>query len=434
MLKTGNRNISEQIYKCVHCGYCLEWCPARDASYFDVYGSRGKMLVFKALLEDKLKITETFSDRVLNCALCKWCSYKCPEEIPTDDVFVNMRYEIAKRDLMPTIVKKVVVNILKKKNPFGVSTSEITRWTKGMKIRKDSEIIIFASCMNTTMGYMDLIHTLHFSFNTLARIMDALEKLKLDNLIMTGLRLFNLNKQYHQTLKNAVKLLHELGIEVGYLFDEEPCCGKPLHTYGYLDEFQEYAKWVSKFFKEKGIKKLIVVNPVCAYTFKVLYPKFVEDFDLEVNHIVEILDENVDKWSAVTSYSKSTVVTYHDPCYMSRYMSLIEQPRRILKNIKNIVLVECEKNKENTYCTGDGGIEITHPTAAKKIALKRVEMLLKTKAEVIITTCPACISMLRYGVKLANKEKEVQVKDLIDFTYEALRRNFSQSSSEKIIR
>ncbi|MCS7134849.1 MAG: (Fe-S)-binding protein [Candidatus Aenigmarchaeota archaeon] len=412
--------VYESIYKCVHCGYCLELCPARDASHFDIYGSRGKMLVFKALIEDKLEITQTFGDRILNCALCRWCTYKCPEEIPTDDVFITMRYEVAKRDLMPPIVKKVMNNILKKKNPYGLSTNEITRWASGLKFENNTETIFFASCMNTTMGYLDLIHKLGLPFDMLAKTMDILEKLKLDNLIIMGTRLLNLNKQYHQTLRNAVQLLQKINVKVGYLFNEEPCCGKPLHTYGYLTEFQEYAKHVNKLFKDKGVKKLVVVNPVCAYTFKILYPKFVEDFDVEVTHIVEVLDENLDKWTNIASYSKPITITYHDPCYMSRYMSLVEQPRRILKHIKNVVLVETERSEKNTYCTGDGGIEITHSRAAIKIAQKRVEMLLKTRAETIITACPACISMLRYGLKLVNGEKEVQIMDIVDFVHKAI--------------
>lgn len=412
--------VYEQIYRCVHCGYCLESCPARDANYFDVFGSRGKMLVFKALLESKLQITEIFSDRILNCALCRWCTYKCPEEIPTDDVFITMRHEIAEKNQMPPIVKKVVDNILKKKNPFGSLASRRTLWAKKLNLVNSAETVIFASCMNTMMGYLDFIHTFGLSFNTLARMADILEKLKLDNLVVIGGQLLNLNKQYHQTLRNAVQLLQKIGIKVGYLFDEEPCCGKPLHTYGYLTEFQEYARWVSRLIKDKGIKKLIMVNPVCAYTFKVLYPKFVDDFDVEVNHIVEVLDKNLDKWSSTASYDNHVLLTYHDPCYMSRYMSLIEQPRRILRSIKNVTFVESEKSRMNTYCTGDGGIEITHPKTAKKIAQKRIEMLLKTQAKVISTACPACISMLKYGLKLANKEQKVQIKDLIDLVYEGV--------------
>lgn len=415
-------DFSREIYSCVHCGYCLDSCPTRDASHFDIYGSRGKMIVFKALLEGFLDMDDSFADRVLNCALCRWCAHKCPEEIPTTDVFVAARHEIVKKGWALEPVKKSVEYVLNKENPFGAPPSEKAAWSKGMNLRKKGETLLFASCMNTLIGYVELIHKTGLSFDSLVKMFDRLEKLKMDGIIRrTVAGLFDPNKRYHKVLRDAVKLLRTIGVDPAYMGDEEPCCGKPLHTYGYLDEFEEHAKAVAKLLKEREVKKMIILNPICTYTFRVLYPKFLGDFDLEVKHISEVLADNLDKWTGRASLDKSTKVVYHDPCYMSRYMDVIEPPRTVLKSIDGVELVEPVQTGKNTYCTGDGGIEVTHPEAAKRIALKRTRMLLESGAEKIVTTCPACIAMLNLGLRLMKIEDKVEVLDLVELVARSLK-------------
>ncbi|MDI6815520.1 MAG: (Fe-S)-binding protein, partial [Dehalococcoidales bacterium] len=45
-----------------------------------------------------------------------------------------------------------------------------------------------------------------------------------------------------QPLRDAVKVLNNLGIEFGYLAEEEPCCGGPLHYIGLEEEFAKHAQ------------------------------------------------------------------------------------------------------------------------------------------------------------------------------------------------
>jgi len=415
-------DFSKEVYSCVHCGYCLDLCPTRDAGHFDIYGSRGKMIVFKALLEGFLEVDKDFADKVLNCALCGWCTHKCPEEIPTTDVFVAARYEIVRRGFAPEPVKKCTEWVLNKNNPFGAPLLEKVKWSKGLNLKEKGETLLFASCMNTLVGYVGLINRIGISFNSLVNIFNKLEKLRLDG-IVRGItsRLFNPNGRYYKILRDAVKVLRVIGIEPAFLGSGEPCCGKPLHTYGYIEEFEKHAEAVSQLMKERGVKRVIVLNPICTYTFRILYPKVLDSFDLEVKNISEILAENLDKWIAHTSLNRPTKLVYHDPCYMSRYMDIIEPPRIILKSIDGIELVEPTLARKDTYCTGDGGLEVTHPEAAKKIALKRVQMLLETGAEKIVTTCPACIEMLKLGLRFMRFDRKVEVLDLVEIVASSIK-------------
>lgn len=53
-----------------------------------------------------------------------------------------------------------------------------------------------------------------------------------------------------------------------------------------------------------SVRRMIILNLVCTYTFKVLYPSFLNDFEIEVKHISEVLAENLDKWAEKASLKK----------------------------------------------------------------------------------------------------------------------------------
>ncbi len=54
---------------------------------------------------------------------------------------------------------------------------------------------------------------------------------------------------------------------------------------------------------------------------------------------------------------------YHDPCQLSRYLQIIEEPREIIKSIDGVELVELDPEQCGKWstCCGGGGLEATHP-------------------------------------------------------------------------
>jgi len=56
---------------------------------------------------------------------------------------------------------------------------------------------------------------------------------------------------------------------------------------------------------------------------------------------------------------------------------------------------------------------------AKDINLERMVDVLEVKAQVIAAACPFCMTMLTDGVKLENKEDEIQVLDIAEITARA---------------
>jgi len=104
------------------------------------------------------------------------------------------------------------------------------------------------------------------------------------------------------------------------------------------------------------------------------------------------------------------VVTYHDPCHASRGQKLTREPRDILGALPGLEYRELPE--ADWCCGGAGSYALSHYDLAMQVLDRKMENLKKTAAEVLVTTCPACIIQLSHGVR--RHGLKVQVKHLTE--------------------
>jgi len=103
-----------------------------------------------------------------------------------------------------------------------------------------------------------------------------------------------------------------------------------------------------------------------------------------------------------------STVTYHDACHLARGLGVREQPRRLLRAVRGLKLVEMERPD---WCCGFGGTfavrmaEISGGLLEQKIA--RIE---DSAAPVVVTSDAGCIAHIRGG--LSRRGSSVRVKHL----------------------
>jgi Fe-S oxidoreductase len=214
-------------------------------------------------------------------------------------------------------------------------------------------------------------------------------------------------------LAAAVTVLRKLGIQPGYLAANEPCCGAPLHHAGLQTRFAENARWAYQTLKSTGVRQIIGIVPYCTHALQKLFPLYVEDYDLEVRHFLEVVAAKLPSYKLV--FPRRVRVTYHDPCQLVRYLRLVDEPRRILNAIEGIELVEpaWTKGEWATCCGGGGGFETVFPELSQVLAVNRSKELLETKPDIIVTHCPGCVMQLKDGLRQL-KVEGVEVLDLAE--------------------
>jgi Fe-S oxidoreductase len=164
------------------------------------------------------------------------------------------------------------------------------------------------------------------------------------------------------------------------------------------------------------VKKIVTACPHCYNTIKNEYPDLGGSY--EVLHHSEYLQQLIDNGQLTINESdvyKGTTITYHDSCYLGRANQVYEAPRKLIESLK-ADLVEMDRNRHNGLCCGAGGAQMfKEPEPGDKdVNIERTEEALGTKAKIIASACPFCMTMLSDGVKNKEQEEVVKVLDLAE--------------------
>jgi len=98
-------------------------------------------------------------------------------------------------------------------------------------------------------------------------------------------------------------------------------------------------------------------------------------------------------------------VNYHDACHLAHPQRITKQPRELVKMVAGKNFVELP---ESDLCCGSAGsYNLTEPEMAGRLQRRKIDCILKTGAQVVVTTNPGCILQIRAGLKQARANIEV---------------------------
>lgn len=329
--------------------------------------------------------------------------------------------------LVPLGHEHIKENILDKGNIPGVDADKAS-WARGLNLPRTGEYVFFAGCGYQTMRYAEGMLRAARGLEKVGVGMDkglsmsrAFKKAGV-NLpgITAKISSATVKDRYTGILTLSVKILQRLGVDLGYMHEEEPCCGSPLYYAGFVDQYRDQANRNFEKFKSAGVKRLIGLVPACTASLRDIYPGYVSGYDLEVKHFVGAVAERLGKLDTRLALKEKIIVAYHDPCQLSRYLGLVEEPRQVLAKIEGLELREPDADQRGRWstCCGGGGLEASNPHLAKRLGERRMQELLKTGASVIVSHCPACVMQLRNAAK--GLKTNVQVLDFVDLLWQSL--------------
>lgn len=221
--------------------------------------------------------------------------------------------------------------------------------------------------------------------------------------------------------RDICRILQHVGMKYAILGTEETCTGDPAKRAGNEFLFQMQAMTNIQVLNAYEVRKIVTACPHCFNTLKNEYPDVGGHYEV-IHHsqlIQQLIDEGKLKAEGGESF-KGKRITYHDPCYLGRGNEIYEAPRKALEQL-DAELVEMKRCRSNGLCCGAGGAQLfKEPEKGRKeIHVERTEEALATKADVIAAACPFCMTMLRDGVKLKDREQDVEVLDIAELTARA---------------
>jgi Fe-S oxidoreductase len=220
---------------------------------------------------------------------------------------------------------------------------------------------------------------------------------------------------------SMARVLKAAGVDFGVLGDAETCCGDPARRAGYEFQFQMMAEQNIEIFKNYNIKEIITTCPHCYNTIKHEYPRYGGDF--KVVHYTELIADLIRQGKLKLTNELNSKLTYHDPCYLGRYNSVYTEPRQILQAIPKAKIEEMERSRDMGFCCGGGGglMWIEEQPGTTKINQIRLEDVIKTGVETVVTACPYCLQMFEDAIDHKEMKDSLKARDLVELVEAAMK-------------
>lgn len=211
-------------------------------------------------------------------------------------------------------------------------------------------------------------------------------------------------------------ILNKTGISFAILGKEELCTGDPARRAGNEFLFQMMAYQNIQILNGYGIRKIVTACPHCFNILKNEYPVLGGTY--EVIHHATFLQTLIDEGRIVLKDEggfKGKKITYHDSCYLGRANGIYEAPRKILEAL-DAELAEMKSCRSKGLCCGAGGGQMFKEEEAgdTRINLARTDEAIATGAKIIASACPFCNTMLTDGIKVKEKESDMEVLDIAE--------------------
>ncbi|MEK6918654.1 MAG: heterodisulfide reductase-related iron-sulfur binding cluster [Nanoarchaeota archaeon] len=160
-------------------------------------------------------------------------------------------------------------------------------------------------------------------------------------------------------------------------------CGSLAIELGFEKEFIKIARKNLKLLRALGVTKIITTCPSCYKALLIDYKDFLMDWDLEVvNAIIPITQKMLGR-RVFRDVGFDLVL--HDSPYLSRYSSIIEQPRKLLSILGHTVK-ELHNSKVNTIDSGSsGGLPYTNPQIADEASILRLNQVKNSGFNSLVT-------------------------------------------------
>ena len=183
----------------------------------------------------------------------------------------------------------------------------------------------------------------------------------------------------------------------------QPCCGALMLHSGLEEEAAEQARKMIAAFESANVDTVVINSAGCGSTMKEYGhllrhdPAWAERaaaFSAKCRDISEILSELEPR---AKRNELKVRVAYHDACHLQHAQGVREQPRRLLAGIPGLEVAEIP---EASLCCGSAGVfNLLQPDTAAQLGARKVENLLSTRAEAVVSANPGCLLQLMNGLR-----------------------------------
>ncbi len=346
------------------------------------------------------KPISNMGDSFYSCVDCHACLSVCPAGVNAGhishlsrEVITSLNDEKVENPYARMIAKTTV----KYMNPMG-TRKQAARWARDLKFAGNSDFLLYTGNMFQLMSYTESMSSLRRLIGKRLSLYFAKRVAKRPWIIkLAALRHGRkMQRGMDTSLRNIHKLLSQSGVSFSYMGEDEPYPGTFLYDLGYIEEFRKYAKKVFNMILQTGKRRIITVDPHTYELLKNVYPKYVENFNLEIYYYIDLV--------TVEPKKEREQVVFHEPCHFVLRSPEYNSPSTVLSRYADISLPK-RSGSRNRCCGGPD--ELAFPELSEKASEIRYDELKQVGDKKIVTACPICFA------NLAKEDRTVEIGDYI---------------------
>jgi glycolate oxidase iron-sulfur subunit len=419
-MPTVAEEIGEILERCNKCGLCLAGCPTYKVAGVEWTNARGRIaLIRSALLEHRLELDD-LKEPIYNCLTCNGCTEHCPAGVTTGEIIFKAREELLRQHGDSWIQRLVFQKVLADPSLLH-KASRLLRLVDIAGLRTVARMTGLTRLFGDAGRAEAIVPRVPASqgLETVRRFARKIENPKYQVAYFAGCYAPNLAPERAEA---TIRVLHRHQVEV--IVPDFVCCGLPAAGYGDMLAARNLAKrnidLASKLKVEaivtpcascssflKDYVKLLADNPEWAEKAKAFAAK-VKDFSEFLTGIGLVTEMGTIKKR----------ITYHDPCHLAHHQKIKEPPRTILKSIPGIEFIDMAD--ADACCGAAGSYAFKNYDLSMGVLARKMGNVAKTNADILVSSCPACIMQLSCGVRQRNMPVRVlEIVELLDEAYRA---------------
>ena len=398
---------------CATCGKCNSVCPVYDVFESEDMSSRGWFEIVTAKDYSYLN-----SKRVVEaCLNCKSCRTICPADVDVSDLILKRRAE------HPNAMAGFIFKFQARQSMFE-SVLKLLARTQWLWDRPSIRALI--ECVTRPVMKRIAVTARIPRDMVLPKLAEKHLPERYPELVANGSTVERSVAYFHGCAAKyfddgvgdaVIGVLRQQGIEPA--LPPQRCSGTPIQTYGQVDLVKDSARFNIASFE--SYETIVTGCASCTLMLKDYPTLFAGEPEEEaakrlatkVKHVTEMGLPSMPPSKPETLPARPCKVTYHSSCHL-RAAGVTKAPRQVLSQLPGVQFVEMP---DADRCAGGAGTYVLKDyDTSQRIFERKRRAIEESGADVVATSCPACMIQLKNG--LGGKVAVKHVAELMSESYE----------------
>ena len=391
---------AELLADCVHCGFCLPACPTYDLWGEEMDSPRGRIALMGLGREGAVTLDETFVGHMDACLGCMACVPACPSGVQYDKLIEATRAQVERnheRSWGDRLFRSAIFVLFP--HPGRLRVAAVLAWLYqrlGLRalLRRSGLLGRLPTRLQAVEALLPRVR-----LRSLRRRVPESTRARGGARLRVGFVTGCVQSVFFSDVNAATaRVLAAEGCDV-IAPRSQGCCGALMVHAGREPDALDLARGLISEMETAGVDRIVVNAAGCGSTLKE-YGHLLRDdpawadrgaaFAAKVRDVTELLDELDPR---APRHPVPARVAYQDACHLANAQGIRTQPRRVLRTIPQLEVLELPGSGA---CCGSAGIyNLVQPEPAEELGRRKAEEVRAVAPEVVATANPGCALQLR---------------------------------------